>query len=66
MTVLHLLKTAVGAAWALRQMRELVALGVRVHVATPEGPMQAAYRAAGVTVHTANYDFPVAAPWRRD
>lgn len=49
--VLHFLKTAVGASWALRQLRELVRLGVDTHVALPEGPMVEAYRKAGVTVH---------------
>ena len=34
---LHLLKTSVGATWAVRQMRELVKLGVQVHVAVPPG-----------------------------
>ena len=37
MRVLHLLKTSVGATWALRQMRELVKLGADIHVALPSG-----------------------------
>lgn len=61
--VLHLLKTAVGATWALRQMRELVRRGVHVHVAMPPGPLQDAYRAAGVTVHTHNFNFTPGRPW---
>ena len=35
MKVLQLVKTSVGATWALKQMRELVKLGVEVHVALP-------------------------------
>lgn len=49
--VLHFLKTSVGASWGLRQMRELVKLGVDVHVALPDGPLVASYKAAGITVH---------------
>jgi glycosyltransferase involved in cell wall biosynthesis len=49
--VLHLLKTAVGASWALRQTSELVKLGVEVHLALPDGPMVKKYREAGVNVH---------------
>ncbi len=63
MRVLHLLKTAVGATWALRQMRELVKLGVDVHVALPEGPLIPQYQAAGVCVHIAQYDFPLRRPY---
>jgi glycosyltransferase involved in cell wall biosynthesis len=51
MRVLHLLKTAVGASWALRQTSELVKLGVEVHLALPDGPMVKKYRDAGVEVH---------------
>lgn len=62
--VLHLLKTAVGAAWALHQMRELVRLGVEVHVALPDGPLVARCQDAGIHVHVAQFDMPVRAPWR--
>ena len=64
MKVLHLVKTAVGGRWALGQMRELVRLGLRVHVAMPPGALVEQYRAAGVMVHLADFDFPVTAPWR--
>jgi lipopolysaccharide/colanic/teichoic acid biosynthesis glycosyltransferase/glycosyltransferase involved in cell wall biosynthesis len=65
MRVLHLVKTSVGADWARRQMRELVALGLEVHVAVPPGgPMIPAYKAAGVVVHEADFDFPTAEPRR--
>jgi glycosyltransferase involved in cell wall biosynthesis len=62
--VLHLVKTAVGATWAVRQMRELVKLGVEVHVAVPPGgPRIADYQAAGVVVHPAQFDLAVRRPW---
>lgn len=61
--VLQLLKTSVGATWALRQMHELVKLAVDVHVAMPPGPLVAAYMAAGVHVHALQTDFPLRRPW---
>jgi glycosyltransferase involved in cell wall biosynthesis len=61
--VLHLLKTSVGATWALRQMRELVKLGVEVHVAMPDGQLVDAYHEAGINVHLAQFDFPLKTPW---
>ncbi len=65
MRVLHLLKTSVGAHWALRQMRELVQLGVDVHVALPpEGPLVHEYRRAGVVTHPFNFGLPMKAPWK--
>lgn len=33
----HLVGTSAGGEWALRQMRELVRLGVEVHAALPPG-----------------------------
>lgn len=52
--VLHLVKTSSGATWAFRQMRELVKLGVEVHVALPSsGGLEQKYRDAGITVHIA-------------
>ncbi|GGD54142.1 glycosyltransferase family 4 protein [Lacimicrobium alkaliphilum] len=51
MKVLHLLKTAVGAKWALNQIKELVKNGVEVHVAMPQGPMNEGYEKLGVSVH---------------
>lgn len=60
MRVLHLIKTSVGATWALRQMKELVNLGVEVHAAMPSGgPLIAAYADSGVTVHQVQFDFPI-------
>jgi glycosyltransferase involved in cell wall biosynthesis len=63
MKVLHLIKTSVGATWALRQMQALVKLGVEVHVALPPGPLVPAYQAAGVVVHLLQTDLPVRTPW---
>jgi glycosyltransferase involved in cell wall biosynthesis len=52
MRVLHLVKTGRGAKWALLQMRELVRMGVEVHVAVPSGGIrEPEYHAAGVKVH---------------
>jgi glycosyltransferase involved in cell wall biosynthesis len=61
--VLHLLKTAVGASWALRQTTELVKLGVEVHLALPDGPMVARYQAAGVVVHIFDPSIVLKRPW---
>lgn len=56
MRVLHLVKTSVGAAWALKQMRELVKLGVEVHVALPfNGPLIEKYKEYGITTHSIDY-----------
>ncbi|MFI5181883.1 MAG: glycosyltransferase family 4 protein [Thermoanaerobaculia bacterium] len=65
MRVLHLVKTSTGATWAMRQMRELVSLGLDVHVALPGGgPRVAEYEKAGVVVHDCQFDFPMRQPWR--
>lgn len=65
MRVLHLIKTPVGAGWALRQIRELVKLGIEVHVALPGGgSMVGKYNDAGATEHLLQTDFPTRAPWR--
>lgn len=64
MKTLQLIKTSVGATWALRQMRELVKLGVEVHAAIPPGgPLIESYREAGVHVHLDQFDFPLKKPW---
>jgi glycosyltransferase involved in cell wall biosynthesis len=59
---LHLVKTSVGATWALRQVRELARLGIDVHVALPEGPLLAEYASAGVKVHAGQFSLPVRRP----
>ena len=55
--VLHLIKTTVGATWALREIQVLIRLGCEVHVVLPneEGLCQR-YREAGATVHIATVD----------
>lgn len=64
MRALHLVKTSVGATWALRLVRELVALGVEVHVAMPAGGLSAQYEQVGARVHAFQADVAVRAPWR--
>lgn len=66
MRALHVVKTAVGATWAVRQVRELVRLGVDVHVAVPPGPRVDDYRAAGAVVHLVDISLPTQRPqhWR--
>ncbi|GAC15802.1 glycosyltransferase family 4 protein [Aliiglaciecola lipolytica] len=64
MVVLHLLKTAVGASWALRQTTELVKLGVTVHLALPAGPMVEKYQKAGVVVHLFDPSISIKKPWQ--
>lgn len=64
MRVLHLLKTSTGVAWALRQMRELVRLGIDVHVALPPGgTLVERYEQAGVQTHPFVCDFPTRHLW---
>lgn len=56
MNVLHLIKTSEGATWALRQMRELVKMGVEVHVAMPvNGPLVKEYNENGIVIHEIDY-----------
>jgi glycosyltransferase involved in cell wall biosynthesis len=51
MRVLHLIKTADGAAWGFRQIAVLRAHGAEVAVCLPEGKMADKYRAEGVKVY---------------
>ena len=63
MKVLHLVKTSLGAGFALRQMRQLVKLGIDVHVAIPEkGYRQNEYIDSGITVHVVNTNWPLNKP----
>ncbi|MCF2947682.1 glycosyltransferase [Paraglaciecola aquimarina] len=62
--VLHLLKTSVGASWALRQTQQLVKLGVEVHLVLPAGPMVDKYKAAGVNVHVFDPSLCISRPWK--
>ncbi|MEZ5524771.1 MAG: glycosyltransferase family 4 protein [Pseudomonadales bacterium] len=63
MKVLHLLKTSTGATWALRQLRELVRLGIDVHVALPAGPLIESYQEYGITTHILQTAFDAKRPW---
>ena len=55
-TVLHLVKTSIGASWALRLMQRLKREGIDVHVALPlGGPLIAAYLDAGIKIHELDY-----------
>lgn len=63
MRVLHLLKTSTGATWALRQLRELVRLGVEVHVALPDGPLVSSYQDFGITTHILQTGIDIKKPW---
>lgn len=64
MRILQLIKTSVGATWALRQTRQLVSMGVDVHIAIPDGPKVELYREAGVSVHILQTDLPTKQPWK--
>lgn len=65
MRVLHLVKMPSGGMWAYRQVRELVKLGVEIHVAVPPGgPLERLYRNAGATVHPAQFSIPLRQPHR--
>ena len=66
MRVLHIVKTAVGAAWVYHQVRVLQSLGVQCIVALPsthEG-LAPSYQHAGATVVSVNLDLPAKDPWR--
>jgi glycosyltransferase involved in cell wall biosynthesis len=66
MKVLHIVKTAVGAAWAYEQARVVRSLGVDVVVALPSDTEGFAprYRESGIAVVRADLDFPARRPWR--
>lgn len=57
MKVLHLIKTTVGATWALREIQVLIGLGCKIHVVLPnkEG-LYEEYKRAGAQVHVLNAD----------
>lgn len=66
MRVLHLVKTADGAHWAVQQASELKALGIDVHVAVPSlaGRLIPEWQRSGVALHLADIDWPTRQPWR--
>lgn len=54
-----------GASWSVLQIRELVRLGIEVHVALPDGgPKVGKYAEVGAVEHLMQTDFPIRAPWR--
>lgn len=57
MKILHLIKTTIGATWALREVQVLIRLGCEIHVALPakEG-LYEDYKKAGAHVHIVNVD----------
>lgn len=66
MRVLHVVKTVDGAKWAVDQVRELVSMGVEVHVVLPglHGRFINQWRESGARLHELQMDFPVGRPWR--
>ncbi len=63
MRVLQLVKTGYGAPWAFMQMRELVQMGVDVHVALPpDSVRESQYKEAGNLGAQSQTDFPVKRP----
>lgn len=66
MRILHVSKTSDGAHWAVAQVRELVGLGVDVHVALPQptGAAVAGWIRSGAKIHIVPLDYPAGAPWR--
>lgn len=66
MRVLHLVKTVDGARWAIDQVRELVALGMEVHVVLPvfAGRFMPSWRQTGAVLHALPVDLPIKSLWR--
>tara|TARA_R100000935_G_scaffold4427_1_gene10475 strand:+ start:25126 stop:26271 length:1146 start_codon:yes stop_codon:yes gene_type:complete len=57
MRILHLIKTTVGATWALREIQVLIRLGCEVHVALPDREsLYEDYKKAGAYVYIVNVD----------
>jgi glycosyltransferase involved in cell wall biosynthesis len=67
MRILHVVKTSDGAPWAAWLARELVQMGVEIHVALPQlhGSKVHEWKKAQVIIHEAQLDFPIRAPWKR-
>lgn len=57
MIILHLIKTTIGATWALREIQVLTRLGCEIHVALPdEEGLCEDYKKAGAHVHILDVD----------
>jgi len=57
MKILHLIKTTTGATWALKQIKELIGYGCKIHVALPDNNnLYQKYIDIGATVHILNVD----------
>lgn len=58
MKIIHLIKTTQGAAWALKEVEQLVKLGCEVYVVLPDNLGHAkSYQDKGAIVHILNVDF---------
>lgn len=58
MKVIHLIKTTQGAAWALKQVEQLINLGCEVHVILPDDKgLTKEYSEKGAKIHIINTDF---------
>ena len=66
MRVLHVVKTADGAAWAAKQAAVVASLGVEVHVAVPrlDGRCIGYWQRSGAVLHEVDLDLPANAPWQ--
>ncbi len=55
--VIHLIKTSVGATWALKQIEQLIGLGCEIHVVLPnDAGLSNVYKQKGAIVHILNVD----------
>lgn len=58
MKALHLIKTTIGATWALKEIEVLISLGCSVHVVLPSNTgLASKYSSAGAIVHVVNFNF---------
>ncbi len=58
MKIIHLIKTTQGAAWALKQVEQLINLGCEVHVILPDDKgLTKEYSEKGAKIHIINTDF---------
>ena len=66
MRILHLIKTTSGADWACRQIKQLVQLGLDIHVALPQGPSieLEKWQSSGANLHWVDLDLPIHSPFQ--